>query len=131
MLGTFGPGFVPISGCTAPDGSLRCNPITDASCDHSMDLGVMCRKCDDLRSRVEDQCPIQVTSESIDEARTTSNLLIQNLSQIDGTCITGSHHHHHSTRSSHWCSGDSLVGNSHSFSSHMHCIQEKVRMLWL
>ena len=89
MLGTFGPGFVPISGCTAPDGSLRCNPITDASCDHSMDLGVMCRKCDDLRSRVEDQCPIQVTSESIDEARTTSNLLIQNLSQIDGTCITG------------------------------------------
>ena len=32
-----------INNCTAEDGvRLNCNQITEASCDHSMDLGVVC-----------------------------------------------------------------------------------------
>ena len=39
----FGPGFVPISDCTVQiNGTLQCNESTDVSCDHSMDLGVVC-----------------------------------------------------------------------------------------
>ena len=54
----FGPGFVPISSCTAQDGgSLNCSLITDASCDHSMDLGVVCRTCEQLYNEFLNQCP--------------------------------------------------------------------------
>ena len=42
-ISSFGPGFVPISSCTVQDeDSLSCSQITDTSCDHSMDLGVVC-----------------------------------------------------------------------------------------
>ena len=42
-VSSFGPGFVPISNCVIEaGGSLSCTQITDASCDHSMDLGVVC-----------------------------------------------------------------------------------------
>ena len=38
-----GPGFVPIRSCTVQNGGdLNCFPLTDGSCDHSMDLGVVC-----------------------------------------------------------------------------------------
>ena len=54
---SFGPGFVPISSCTVQDGgSLNCSQITDASCDHSMDLGVVCRTCEQLYNEFQDQC---------------------------------------------------------------------------
>ena len=44
VVSTFPPGFVPISRCKVQDGgTLTCSQITDASCDHSMDLRVVCR----------------------------------------------------------------------------------------
>ena len=46
---SFGPGFVPISRCTVTGaGNLNCSVITDASCDHSMDLGVVCSTYEQL-----------------------------------------------------------------------------------
>ena len=45
----FPPGFVPISNCTVQSKSdLNCSQITDASCDHFMDLGVVCRTYEEL-----------------------------------------------------------------------------------
>ena len=44
---TFGPGVTPINNYTVQTGgSLNCSLITDGSCDHSMDLGVVCRTND-------------------------------------------------------------------------------------
>ena len=61
----FGPGFVPISHCTVQiNGTLQCNESTDASCDHSMDLGVVCRTCDELYTKINDQCRIRSTTQS-------------------------------------------------------------------
>ena len=48
-MSSFGPGFVPISSCRVQDEStLNCTLIEDASCDHSMDLGVVCRTLEQL-----------------------------------------------------------------------------------
>ena len=33
----------PIGNCTVQEEQLNCSLITDGSCDHSMDLGVVCR----------------------------------------------------------------------------------------
>ena len=44
MVTSFGPGILPITICTVLNGSsLNCTELADASCDHSMDLGVVCR----------------------------------------------------------------------------------------
>ena len=56
-ISSFDPGFVPISSCTVQDGGrLNCSKITDASCDHSMDLGVVCRTCEQLYNEFLNQC---------------------------------------------------------------------------
>ena len=44
VVTSFGPGILPITICTVLNGSsLNCTELADASCDHSMDLGVVCR----------------------------------------------------------------------------------------
>ena len=48
VVTTFPSGFVPISRCTVQNGQLSCTQITDASCDHSMDLGVVCSTYEQL-----------------------------------------------------------------------------------
>ena len=46
---TSGVESLPISTCRAStDGGLSCSLITDGSCDHSMDLGVVCRTYEQL-----------------------------------------------------------------------------------
>ena len=55
-VNTFQPGFVPISSCVVQDGLLNCSQITDASCDHSMDLGVVCRTYEQLYNELLNQC---------------------------------------------------------------------------
>ena len=52
----FSPGFVPISNCVlSSGGDLNCSQLTDGSCDHSMDLGVVCRTYSDVKE-ISDQC---------------------------------------------------------------------------
>ena len=44
VVTSFGPGILPITTCIVNNGSsLSCTDVADASCDHSMDLGVVCR----------------------------------------------------------------------------------------
>ena len=44
VVTSFGPGVLPITTCGVNNGSsLSCTELADASCDHSMDLGVVCR----------------------------------------------------------------------------------------
>ena len=44
---------LPITNCTVQDGGrLNCSQITDSSCDHSMDLGVVCRTYEQLYSEL-------------------------------------------------------------------------------
>ena len=43
VVTSFGPGILPITTCRVLNGSsLNCTELADASCDHSMDLGVVC-----------------------------------------------------------------------------------------
>ena len=56
VVSSFGPGLVPINNCTVEhDGRLICHQITDASCDHSMDLGVVCGSYQQLYNELRDQ----------------------------------------------------------------------------
>ena len=48
-------GSRPIHNCTIENNKLNCSLITNGSCDHSMDLGVVCR--------TEQECLEQVRSE--------------------------------------------------------------------
>ena len=60
VSGTFDPGFTPISNCTVQDEpTLNCSQITDGSCDHSMDLGVVCRTYEQLYNELREQTPIR------------------------------------------------------------------------
>ena len=55
-VNSFGPGFVPIRSClVTEEGNLTCIQITDASCDHSMDLGVVCITYEQLYNELRDQ----------------------------------------------------------------------------
>ena len=55
-VNSFGSGFVPIRNCSVTEeGNLTCNQITDGSCDHSMDLGVVCRTYEQLYNELRDQ----------------------------------------------------------------------------
>ena len=54
-VSTFPPGVVPMSRCTAQT-SLSCSQVTDASCDHSMDLGVVCPTFEQGYSALLQQC---------------------------------------------------------------------------
>ena len=87
-VSSFGPGFVPISSCTVQDGgSLNCSQITDASCDHSMDLGVVCNE--QSTSETTNPPPVStytnmpVTSSGPKEASEAPS------QTSDGICITG------------------------------------------
>ena len=52
----YSPGFVPISNCVLlSGGDLNCSQLTDGSCDHSMDLGVVCRTYSDVKE-ISKQC---------------------------------------------------------------------------
>ena len=49
------------------------------SCDHSMDIGVVCRTCLEVQQKIEMQCPAQIT--------TAFPALIQSSSLNDSTCV--------------------------------------------
>ena len=49
VVSSFGPGILPITTCRVLNGSnLNCTELADASCDHSMDFGVVCRTYEQL-----------------------------------------------------------------------------------
>ena len=52
---TFNLGFQPIINCTVQDEGTFCSLITDASCDHSMDLVVVCRTYEQLYNELLEQ----------------------------------------------------------------------------
>ena len=49
---------LPIGRCTVQAGGiLSCSQITDTSCSHSMDLGVVCQtECEQRLNELQDQC---------------------------------------------------------------------------
>ena len=70
----YSPGFVPISNCVlSSGGDLNCSQLTDGSCDHSMDLGVVCRTYSDVKE-ISEQC-------------TSMNLV----AATDPTCLPSKH----------------------------------------
>ena len=48
MVASFPPGIVPIHTCTIKNGNLNCTQLADGSCNHTMDLGVVCRTQSDF-----------------------------------------------------------------------------------
>ena len=74
---------MPISNCTVSGGSLNCSRLTDASCDHSMDLGVVCSTYKQLYNEllaqqsstsppVTCECPMTTCSTSSGDPNTQS-----------------------------------------------------------
>ena len=56
VVTSFGPGILPITTCTVLNGSsLKCTELADASCDHFMDLGVVCRTYEQLYNELQDE----------------------------------------------------------------------------
>ena len=108
-------GQSPINNCTVQDGRLNCSQITDGSCDHSMDLGVVCPTYERLYNELQNQCSCTGTS---------TYCQWPEMVDILSTLIIKLHFPTYSVRSNYRCSGDTLDSHGHRMDMYI-CLYEK------